>query len=353
MAADANTKADKFLELLEQWLMQRGDLVISSTTNVQPVLDDVAASSWGCRNPAAPPSLVIYPDVILLGSLKDQAEEMEGRKRLEDALGKLMRDGDTLTAANAKLDTQAQGLRGLENESLPQKLVSLRTEQQRAREPKLRTFAVSAVTMTDPRNGDIAEVMEYHLPATTSWESVQQALMDMTISEQAREAGFQSGYGLKDGKWTYQITKNHGIPDKAHHDLTSREEYKRLRRVLIEDGMSVLVWHEILWRKSERLREEFDGLCDAERKASDQEPSDDNITTQLGQPLDPHVDLVGDVALYMEDVNEEAMGHGSGGFEEAWQEADTAEPQTGRQIRIDSKDACNNLDGLDGKTHGA
>ena len=135
----------------------------------------------------------------------------------------------------------------------------------------------------------------------------------MSISWQAREAGFPSGYSLADGKWMYQTAARGSAPEKEMYDLVTTEQYRTMRdKMDKDDSVGVLVWHvslnhlfdyllgssgthtkqkDVVWTASQeskaRAAEEITVRCDN----PEDEPMNEDGTPMFNPTFDPWKEL--------------------------------------------------------------
>ena len=316
MSINSNEKVEKLLRLLEAWLMKRGDLLVSYDTELAPPPSNATTSAWMSAIDNLPPALRICPRVSLNDHLRQLEEETAIHEHLGRVIGSMMLEEQTVAAAIVKLQMEAQrdGLLvpEIEDLALPELLIALRTSQQRGREAAAETFAIKIVTRINQVDGSVAEVMEYHLSASTDWEGLQRFLKDMTTNWQAGQAGFRHGYCLADGKWMYQTSFKDTTPDRSFRDLTSEVEYEVMRKILRSPDKGVLIWHELQRQQAEGFKEELEELCDFASESSDQEPLDDDETPMFDSIFSSHIDLAGEVDIYMsKDRTEASEGQGA------------------------------------------
>ena len=289
-------EATELITLLDRYLLLRGELstwpdnVSSSASAV------IATDSTFTARDDVPASLQIYPKVDLGSQLQNLQLERAELGRLTAHIAAICLDSGIVIKAKEMLASAYAAVPrdhaddAFSKRGLPEMLALLRTVQQRA-VIEAETFALIAVNgaMSD---GSPERMEVYHLPRGASWYEAQQTLTDTTIGWQAREAGYPYGYGLKDGKWIYQVAKGSSL-ESTKYDLLTTEQYLAMRKRIEEEGVKVMVWHvsrpytccrsvaaytmqELVLKAAHEAEETFE----AERDTRCEDPSD--------EPLDEH-----------------------------------------------------------------
>lgn len=216
-----------------------------------------------------PIALQTYPPIPLSSHLQAQENDIATAHSLEQRI-RLIHSLATpvVLAAHARLKaeyaacTPTPSQPDIQNfafkSSLTDKLATLRAYQHNnPPEHQLPSFEVVVVKSLDDI-GNIADMTVIDLPKGTDWPYFHLALQRTTICSQTESAGYPTGYTLRAGAWLIQPTKhNHPVSSAPTYTLRTASDFRTLRAYMTSDAsMGALVWHEKLWTRSRRLRDE-------------------------------------------------------------------------------------------------
>ncbi|KAK5016672.1 hypothetical protein LTR16_003113 [Cryomyces antarcticus] len=288
MADQSEPSVEEFIGMLTEQAESAGDFLTTSRSNFHDLFPSQSFASLWSDPSLSDNTPSIFPEADLTFHIQSIDAEVARSEFIKARLDSASRDPTLVTTVSSVLDARlkaagcsAAAFNRSELKDLRVKVAYLHhlLEKKGQRDHPHPRFAIHVVTALH-LNGrpQLQHIRTLFPPLSASWLDFQRILSDATATWQAAEAGHPHGYTLGSGKWMYYVVRNN-IPSENYTSLVNETGYGRMRRLVCEEQVGLLFWHELTARASLALKAESFALADRQSSNPDEEPVDLN-----GQP---------------------------------------------------------------------
>lgn len=147
-------------------------------------------------------------------------------------------------------------------------------------------FEVMVVSTLEP-NGKVDDITTIYPPKDVTWFNFKSSIRRATGSWQSLEAGFPSGYGIKEGEWLYQHAHKF-IPAKPIYPLTTAQHFEEMCNTMEQTDTTVLIWHERIWKECQARQKWAAEVRDRRSEYAEDEPLNPDRTPYFEAEFDDY-----------------------------------------------------------------
>ncbi|TKA66979.1 hypothetical protein B0A49_07153 [Cryomyces minteri] len=288
MADQSEPSVEEFIGMLIEQAESAGDFLTTSRSNFHDLFPSQSFASMWSDASLSDKTSSIFLEADLTFHIQSIDAEVARLGFIKARLDSTSLDPTLVTTVSNILDARlkaagcsAAAFDRSELKNLRVKVAYLNhlLEKKKQRDHPRPCFAIHVVTALH-LNGrpQLRHMRTLFPPLCASWLEFQRILSDATATWQAAEAGHPHGYTLGSGKWMYYVVRNN-IPSRDYTSLVNEAGYSRMHKLVREERVGLLFWHELVARASLALKAESIALADRQSSNPDEEPVDQN-----GQP---------------------------------------------------------------------